>query len=131
MATKATEWSVRDNAPHARFRMSVKGGDLPANVEFFIDVDMSFKDAKFEDYKDFIAGGQSGRVVLQGMLRKQPLSVLRRLQERGLNIHVTMLGNPNAVLTAEDQAAIVTRYLESLPKEIREQALKDLVARAQ
>ena len=123
---KEVRWEMRDDSWYACFTMSLKGGDLPKDFECEIDVEISFKGAQFVDYRDFIVGGSSGRVTLQSMLRKQPMSLINRIIETGLEIHVKQLNDPNALLLPEDRAAIVVRYIESLPDDVRDQALKDL-----
>jgi len=128
-STKNTVWNMVDNHWVASFRMTVQGGDLPKDRSWELGVKISFKDAQFVDYRDYITGGMSGRVTLQGMLRKQPVSVLDRLAKTGLEIHVKALGDADALLTPNDRAAIVVRFIESLPPEVQAQAIEDLKAK--
>jgi hypothetical protein len=68
----------------AMFQMSIKGAKLPDNFEVFIDVEMDFEGAQFEDMMKVCASGQSARVALQAQLRAKPVPELEAMAKNGL-----------------------------------------------
>ena len=70
----------------AKFQMSIKGAKLPDNFESFIQVEMSFADAQFEDMVRCCASGQSARVALQAQLRAKTVEELRGMEKNGLKV---------------------------------------------
>lgn len=70
----------------AIFEMSIKGAKLPDNFEAFIQVEMDFEGAKFEDMLKCCASGQSARVALQSQLRAKSVEELNGLAKNGLKV---------------------------------------------
>jgi hypothetical protein len=122
--TKKVNWIKRDGVDYACFRMSCKGGDLPKNFEVFIDVTLSTHDVVIDKrVRDLTVS--AWRIACQKMLREEAGEIVcGRLARDGLNVNIATTINKDMVMTPEDKAAQVLRYVESLPKDVRETLMK-------
>jgi len=111
----------------AYFDMTVKGGGLPDNFEVTIPTVLDC-DADFEVVKDFIAGGQSGRVAMQVKLRSLGTDALKQLQSTGLRIHIRDIKDVDAYLSPEIRQAKVIKAAKSAIEGLSPEQKAELLA---
>lgn len=105
------EWL--DDGDTAAFTASIKGGDLPDGEEWKIYFELyGFNNAEVKDWREFVAGGRSGRVILADTLRKsKDTKLMDRLQRDGCRIRFTQVDELMAFQTIEEQAAMLASKL--------------------
>ena len=110
----------------ASFTMTISGGDHPKDflVEIATELDCGSDLATLREYA---AGGQSARVVMQGVLRKFKADELRALATKTLKVHINDIKDADAyrskeMLQAKKDAALKATLESASPEMLRKMA---------
>jgi hypothetical protein len=118
-----TSWLGR----RASFTMTLT---LDDKTEYNIAVELDCN-APFEVMQQYVAGGQSGRVAMQAVMRTLERSVLGRLQRDGLKIKIGEIKDRNAYLSPEDKAKAAEVTLRNIIANLTPEQAKAMAAMLQ
>ncbi len=124
-------WSHVNGNLVASFTMNVSGGDLPKDYVAEIPVVLTIGNS-LDAVKEYVAGGQSARVVMQGVLRKFKRAELDTLATKGIKIAIADIKTADAyrspeTLKARKEEAVMAAF-KAMTKEEREAYLTKLMA---
>lgn len=122
MASKQITWTGQV----ASFDMELTVGDTPSTSRVYTIAVKLDCNASFEVTRQYIAGGQSGRVSMQATMRTLDREVLEELETTGLTINIARIKDKAAYLSETAQLAILRRTIMSWPEHLRGNLLKEL-----
>jgi len=124
--SKKAVFIMRNEVLTAQFRSSVKGGDLPANFEVFIDFDLSFHEVEVDErLRPYVLYGW--RVEAQKCLRTCSEETLNRLSDEGFKGNVAAPINADLFLTKQDKLAMLKRFVKAETKGMTDDEIYDFL----
>ena len=120
------KWAHVNGDLVAEFTMTVSGGDLPRGYEADIPVVLNLG-RSLDAVKEFVAGGQSARVTMQGVLRKFTQGELSTLVTKGVKVNVVDVRKPDAY---RDPEMLQVRKNEAVAAAVKTMSKEQLEAMA-